>query len=212
MFGEKESDVFTKIRKHLEAVEDTLKSFREMFEEYINGNIEKSEEILKKVEKNEGKADDLRREIELMLYAGAFIPANRGDYIRLSELVDNIADAAESAAHTLIFARPNVPEDLKDELVKLVEESLKTFEYLKLSVLALESDVDEALRLAKETEVQEESADKVEYAVLRRIFSCQNISTYAKLIWNQVVTKIGDIADRAEDASDHIMLMAVKRR
>ncbi|AMM54712.1 TIGR00153 family protein [Pyrococcus kukulkanii] len=212
MFGGKENDVFTKIEDHLNAVEETLERFREMFHAYLNRDIKKAEDLLKDVERNEGKADDLRREIELMLYAGAFIPANRGDYIRLSELIDNIADAAESAAHTLIFAKPNVPENLKEELLKLVDDSLKTFEYLKLSALALEKDVDKALDLAKETEIQEEKADKIEYEVLRKIFSDKNISTYAKLIWNQVITKIGDIADRAEDASDHIMLMAVKRR
>ncbi|MFA4645781.1 TIGR00153 family protein [Pyrococcus kukulkanii] len=212
MFGGKENDVFTKIEHHLNAVEETLEKFREMFHAYLDMDIQKAENLLKEVERNEGKADDLRREIELMLYAGAFIPANRGDYIRLSELIDNIADAAESAAHTLIFAKPNVPKNLREDLLKLVSESLKTFEYLKLSTLALEKDVDKALNLAKETEIQEEKADEIEYEVLRKIFSDKDISTYAKLIWNQVITKIGDIADRAEDASDHIMLMAVKRR
>ncbi|AFK22930.1 TIGR00153 family protein [Pyrococcus sp. ST04] len=212
MFGSKEDDVFENIKMHLNAVEDTLESFRKMFIEYINGNISRAETLLHEVEKNEGRADELRRKIELMLYAGAFIPANRGDYIRLSELIDNIADAAESAAHTLIFAKPTIPENLKNNLIMLIEESLKTFKFLKESALALERDVDEALKLAKETEIQEENADKIEYDTLRKIFSDENISTYAKLIWNQVITKIGDIADRAEDASDHIMLMAVKRR
>lgn len=47
---------------------------------------------------------------------------------------------------------------------------------------------------------------------MRKIFSREDISTYAKLIWNQVITKIGDVADRAEDASDQIMLIAIKRR
>ncbi|AEC52885.1 hypothetical protein PNA2_1971 [Pyrococcus sp. NA2] len=212
MIGGKEREVFKKIEEHLNAVEGTLTSFKELFEVYITGDIPRAEELLRDVETNESRADDLRRTIELMLYAGAFIPANRGDYVRLSELIDNVADAAESAAHTLIFAKPEVPEGLKNEILKLVDESLKTFEYLKSSVLALEESVERALELAKKTEIQEEDADKIEYNLLRKIFSSEDISTYAKLIWNQVITKVGDIADRAEDASDQVMLIAIKRR
>ncbi|AFN04176.1 TIGR00153 family protein [Pyrococcus furiosus DSM 3638] len=212
MFGAKENDVFKLIRDHLTMVGDTLKYTKEMFVQYLQGNIGNAEELLTKVEESETRADKLRREIELMLYSGAFIPANRGDYIRLVELIDNVADAAESAAHTLIFAKPAVPPEYKEKILILINESLKTFEYLKEAVVSLETDVDRALEYSKSTEAQEEDADKIEYSLLRKIFEDENISTYAKLIWNQIITKIGDIADRAEDASDHIMLMAVKRR
>ncbi|CAB49674.1 TIGR00153 family protein [Pyrococcus abyssi] len=212
MIGGKEKEVFNKLREHLEAVDATLSAFRQLFVAYLSGDLDKAERLLREVEDKESYADELRRSIELMLYGGAFIPASRGDYIRLSELIDNVADAAESAAHTLMFAKPNIPGDLESEILRLVDESLKTYTYLKEAVLALEESVEKALELSKETETQEERADKIEYDLLRKIFSRNDISTYAKLIWNQVITKVGDIADRAEDASDQVMLIAVKRR
>lgn len=160
MIGGKEKEVFAKIREHLNAVESTLMAFRKLFEVYIRGDVERAEELLKDVEREESRADELRRNIELMLYGGAFLPASRGDYVRLSELIDNVADAAESAAHSLMFAKPIVPKGLEDEIIRLVDESLKTFEYLKGATLALEDSVDDALMLAKKTETQEEDADK----------------------------------------------------
>jgi uncharacterized protein Yka (UPF0111/DUF47 family) len=70
----------------------------------------------------------------------------------------------------------------------------------------------QAIELSKAVEDAEEGADEVEYEVKRKVFESETITTYAKLIWNQILTKIGDIADRAEDASDQVMLMAIKRR
>ena len=212
IFGGKESNVFDTIEDHLEVVKKTLESFRKLMEAYLNGDLEGAKALEEEVSKLESEADSLRRNIELMLYEGAFLPVSRGDYVRLSELVDQVADAAESAAHTLILAKPKVPDELKDEIMRLVDLAIETYDVLMGAVKALNRDVDEALKLAKATEDKEEEADRVEYRVKAETFESETITTYGKLIWNQVLTKIGDIADRAEDASDQVMLMAIKRR
>lgn len=212
LFGGKENDVFEAIDRHLNVVYETVKTFEKLIEAYLNGDFERAKELEEEVGTLESEADKLRRSIELMLYEGAFLPASRGDYVRLSELIDQVADAAESAAHTLILAKPKVPGELKKDLMNLVRESVKTYEKLMEAVKALNRDVDKAIELAKETEDLEENADEVEYRLKGMVFESETITTYAKLIWNQILTKIGDIADRAEDASDQVMLMAIKRR
>jgi len=212
LFGGKENSVFEAIEAHLETVERALIEFRKLVEAYLNGNLGDAKEFESSVDSLETEADNLRRSIEAMLYGGAFLPVQRGDYVRLSELVDQVADAAESAAHTLILAKPRVPEDLKKDILYLVDMTLETYRALKDAVKALNEDVDKALELSKKTEDLEETADGVEYSTKAKIFESEGITTYAKLIWNQVLTKIGDIADRAEDASDQVMLIAIKRR
>ncbi|MCD6143874.1 TIGR00153 family protein [Thermococcus sp.] len=212
IFGGKENNVFKAIDEHLDAVGLTIKKLCELMETYLAGDIEKAEVLMKEVEDQERVADELRREIEAMLYQGAFLPVNRGDYARLSELIDSVADAAESAAHALILAKPKIPSDLKKEILDLLNASLETYKLVETSVKMLNTNVDGAIEYAKKTELAEEDADKIEYALLRKVFESERITTFAKLIWNQVVTKIGDIADRAEDASDQVLLIALKRR
>ncbi|WP_087037979.1 TIGR00153 family protein [Thermococcus litoralis] len=212
IFGGKENNVFATIDRHLDAVNSTIIKLRELVEAYLNGEVERAEALMKEVEELEREADTLRREIETMLYQGAFLPVNRGDYARLSELVDSVADAAESAAHSLILAKPKVPSDLKDEILELLDYSLRTYQLLEKAVKALNTNVDEAIEYAKKTEIAEEEADKIEYSLLRKVFESEKITTFAKIIWDKVITKIGDIADRAEDASDQVLLMALKRR
>ncbi len=212
IFGGKENSVFGAIDRHMNVVKVTLEKFRDMMVAYLDEDLEKARELEIQVGKLESEADTLRREIETMLYEGAFLPASRGDYVRLSEEIDQVADAAESAAHTLILARPKVPLEIKDEIIALVDAALKTYETLMMGVKNLNVDVNKALEYAKKTEDAEEKADELEYDAKRKAFESETISTYAKLIWNQILTKIGDIADRAEDASDQVMLMAIKRR
>jgi len=212
IFGGKETNVFEAIDAHLGAVKESLIAFRALMEAYLEGDLEKATTFEREVTELESKADSLRRSIETMLYEGAFLPANRGDYVRLSELIDQVADAAESASHTLILAKPRVPGELKDEILRLVDMAIETYSLLMKAVRALNEDVDEAISLSKEVEDSEELADKVEYEVKGKVFESETITTYAKIIWNQILTKIGDIADRAEDASDQVMLMGIKRR
>ncbi|WP_175059342.1 TIGR00153 family protein [Thermococcus sp. 2319x1] len=212
IFGGKESNVFATIDKHLDAVNSTIIKLRELVEAYLNGEVERAEALMKEVKELEREADTLRRKIETMLYQGAFLPVNRGDYVRLSELVDSVADAAESAAHSLILAKPRVPADLKEEILELLDYSLRTYQLLEEAVKALNTNVDEAIEYAKKTEIAEEEADKIEYSLLRKVFESEKITTFAKIIWDKVITKIGDIADRAEDASDQVLIMALKRR
>ncbi|NJE85271.1 TIGR00153 family protein [Thermococcus sp. CX2] len=212
IFGGKESNVFETIETHLEVVNESLVAFRELIAAYLSGDFERAKAFEREVDQLESKADRLRRSIETMLYEGAFLPTNRGDYVRLSELIDQVADTAESAAHTLILAKPKVPLEIGDELMELVDSALETYSILVDAVKALNVDVDRAIELAKVVEDAEEKADDVEYDVKGKIFESETITTYAKIIWNQILTKIGDIADRAEDASDQVMLMAIKRR
>jgi len=212
IFGGKEDNVFKAIDEHLDAVGLTIKKLCELMETYLAGDIEKAEVLMKEVEDQERVADELRREIEAMLYQGAFLPVNRGDYARLSELIDSVADAAESAAHALILAKPKIPSDLKKEILDLLNTSLETYKLVEKSVKMLNTNVDGAIEYAKKTELAEEDADRIEYTLLRKVFESERITTFAKLIWNQVVTKIGDVADRAEDASDQVLLIALKRR
>ena len=212
IFGGKENSVFDALNRHMEVVGATLEKFREMMAAYLDEDLEKARELEVQVGRLESEADSLRREIETMLYEGAFLPASRGDYVRLSEEIDQVADAAESAAHTLILAKPKVPLEIREEIMALVDAALETYETLMAGVKNLNVDVNRALEYAKKTEDSEERADELEYDVKKKAFESETISTYAKLIWNQILTKIGDIADRAEDASDQVMLMAIKRR
>ena len=212
IFGGKENNVFKTIVEHLKAVELTIEKLRILMETYLAGDLEKAETLMKEVEDQERVADELRRKIEVMLYQGAFLPVNRGDYARLSELIDSVADAAESAAHALILAKPKTPVDLKEEILEFVNTSLETYKLFAQSVKMLNTNVDGAIEYAKKTELAEEDADKIEYELVRKVFESEKITTFAKLVWNQVLTKIGDIADRAEDASDQVLLIALKRR
>ena len=62
-------------------------------------------DVAYKIHKTESEADTVRRKIELMLYQGAFLPIYREDYIVLLELIDKVANMAESASDFILLAK-----------------------------------------------------------------------------------------------------------
>lgn len=66
---------------HLEEVKNTVVAFSECTIAYLEGNRSILQERRDTVHAHESKADDIRREFELKLYEGAFLPFFRGTYL-----------------------------------------------------------------------------------------------------------------------------------
>jgi predicted phosphate transport protein (TIGR00153 family) len=65
--------------------------------------------------------------------------------------------------------------------------------------------------VAREVEVLEEEIDEVEFKLRSSLYRME-IDGYEKILLNDLVEKIGDISDSAEDASDLVVILISKRR
>ena len=96
MFYRKEKQVNELILKHLEEVDECLKTALKAIEEYLSSNIEEAKSLAIKVDHIETETDSVRREIIGKLYSGAYLPSLRSDILHLVEHMDKIADGAEA--------------------------------------------------------------------------------------------------------------------
>jgi predicted phosphate transport protein (TIGR00153 family) len=159
----------------------------------------------------ESRADDIRREIVLLLYGKALFPESRGDILGLIEAVDKIPNQAESVARQIRHQQFQMPADLGNELLalgKLVRAC--ALEVVK-AARTLFSDYHSAAFLSDRVGELESEADDLEFALIDKIFSSSR-ETADKILLRDMVKAIGDIADRAEAVSDRIRLIAVKRK
>ncbi|MDK2924020.1 MAG: uncharacterized protein PWQ90_1461, partial [Pseudothermotoga sp.] len=62
------------------------------------------------------------------------------------------------------------------------------------------------------TELKEHEVDGIERSLLRKIFSIQGISHGQKMHLKDLIRSLADIADRAEDCSDRVQIVSLKRR
>ncbi|RKX46387.1 MAG: TIGR00153 family protein [Thermotogae bacterium] len=210
IFGKKEEKIIELIKNHLDLVEKTIESLRDYLEMYFSDG-EKATVIYEKIQTLESDADRIRRKVETDMYSGAFLPNFRGDLLGLIESVDKIANKAEFVADLIELQHPVIPDELKDGVLRQIDLSLETFRMLKRSIEFLFEDLQKAGEYVILTEKREHEEDEVERGNIKKLFEL-DIERCAKLELKEIIRSIGDIADRAEDSSDRVEIIILKRR
>ncbi len=212
MFYRKEKEVNELIVKHLEEVNNCLKTALKTVEKYLSSNIEEAKLLAIKVDQIETNTDNIRREIIGKLYSGAYLPSLRSDILHLVEHLDKIADGAEACCDFFLDQRPEIPQEMKSNFFKIMEQSISSFIPLKEAIDSFFSDrFDiEAIRgKTKEVGVIESDVDKEEWDITRGIFKTALDYGY-KIHMKLCLESIVEISDRAEDAADALEIIIIK--
>jgi hypothetical protein len=122
-FDRKEREVEKLFLQHFTEVGDALTHLATLLDCYLKGDKEFKNASMR-VHESEHAADKVKESIEGMLYQGAFMPINRGDYIILAEFIDRIANEAELTANMIVLTRPQIPDFLKNDLMSLLSKSI----------------------------------------------------------------------------------------
>ncbi|ONN27053.1 hypothetical protein XJ44_04475 [Thermosipho affectus] len=207
-FGKKEQLVIELFESHLDSVEDTIKKLVELVKE---NDIEKRKELAEEVRKIESQTDQIRRKSELEMYSGAFLPNFRGDLLGTIEALDRIANKAESVADEIDLQNLVIPQEIRENIIDLVETSLETYKALKKAAKKMFKDFDKASEMIIETEKFEHKTDDIERETIRKIFNL-DISLAEKIQLKKLVHRIADISDTSEDVSDRIQIILYKRK
>jgi len=159
----------------------------------------------------ESQADDTRQEAAILLYGKALFPESRGDILQLLEGTDKIANAADSVARRIRYERIQVPAQLGNDFRELLSRSCDCSRELLKAVNMLFDDYNSAVHLADRVNELESRTDELEYQILDAIFT-SGLSSGEKILLRDFAAKISDIADRAENAADHVRIVAIKRK
>ena len=209
---------FSKKNKFLEMIEGYLKKVTECMELakkalllYIDkGYCEKFDELVTKTHMAESCSDDLRREIEILLYEKALMPESRGDILGMLETVDKIPNKAESVTFQMQTEVLRIPDEFKPELRKIININFDIFADVKRAIRAIFNDIGEVRRITNEIDKKESGSDSMERDLIKKLFS-SNINIGEKILLKELIIEIGSISDRAENVADRLNIMAVKR-
>lgn len=210
--GKKEQEIVNLVREHLNRVSETLASLSNLLEAYLSQQFDRISELAEEVRRLEHEADVVRRQVENIMYGGAFLPNFRGDLLGIIEAADKVANKAEYVADVLEIEKPYIPLSLHTDIRRLLDMSVETYNALKMSINYLFEDLDQVVDYVKKTEEREHDVDGIERGLLRQIFAISDISQGQKMHLKDLVRNIADIADRAEDCSDRVQIVSLKRR
>jgi predicted phosphate transport protein (TIGR00153 family) len=210
----REKEVINLILKHINTVEESLTTAMETVETYLKGDISEAKSLALKVDRIETQADFVRYSIRDKLYSGVYLPVIREDIYNLVEGIDRVCNAAEACCDFFLDQRPEIPDGLKPQYLRLAHESFGIIGPLKeamLDYLGEKPKIKVMREKAKAVSIKESDVDKLEWDLTREIFTSPldwGHKVHLKLCLDLIV----EISDRAEDAADQLELAIIKSR
>ncbi len=194
---------------------DCIRSFEAFFFAYSKGvQGDELEELASRVRDAESRCDTNRREIQKQLAAGAFLPDFRSDIFDLIDRVDRVPNQMEDIVVYVSIANTPFPTSLSSLFGEIIQRNIACVRNLADALDLLLIDLKASTERAKTVEVEETEIDTLERELYRGIYR-ENSETTApghKLLLKEFVRGVCAVSNRAEDASDRIELLAIKRR
>ena len=211
----RESKVEQYSKEHVEMVYDCLKRLKKLMKYFYIDKYDSIDETVEEISQLEHAADEIRRQMEIEFFKGAFLPFDREDRIILAEQVDSVADMTQETAYGICLSRIHFPGDYKEDFTDLIDSVFDTVTALKKCIELLDEDLGDALKKAHEVEKLEDDVDKIERKILKRLYSSyknEEIDILTHIELKSTVMRLGNIADRAENASDRVPIIVAKRK
>lgn len=211
----RESKVEEYSKDHVEMVYESLNQLKILMNYYYINDYESIDKTVEEISRLEHEADEIRRKMEIEFFKGAFLPFDREDRIILAESVDSVADMTQETGYGICLSRIDFPIKFKDDFSDLTESVYVTVSALKKCIELLDEDLGEALKMAHEVEKLEDAVDKIERRILRKLYESyknEEIEILTHIELKSTVLRLGNIADRAENASDRVPIIVAKRK
>jgi predicted phosphate transport protein (TIGR00153 family) len=212
---------FGPLEEHMHKVMECSELFSECIKAYCNGDFTEAENLAIDVSKVEHEADIIKNSIRENLPKSIFMPVDRGDFLDYLREQDQVSDRFEDSALTLTLRQTKLPEDVKDDLLKLSSKVIDVVNVLPLAVKSLnelletsfakkgESKIGEYLILLSE---KEQLTDELELKLRRHMYEHEGQFTHGQFFHiMRTIKHIAGIADHAENCGDRMRLMIAKQ-
>jgi len=209
----KERDVLKLSKRHFDKIFELTKSFKEYVASYVNCKVDEASRLYEdSIFQLERQADDQKEKILLEVSKGPFHPIDREDVIRLVLTMDDIASNLKSAARKLLYTNPcEIPDDIRNDLLKLTDLSVEMVIKLGEALDALISGSKKVLKLADTVERKEEEIDEFRHGLIAKILSwgdsAKRLSNVIML--KEAIENIENASDKGEDVADLIRSIAI---
>ena len=189
-----------------------LEDFKNAMEVYLKEGLgEKFDYYVERTHKMESQADDMRKKIEWEMYSKALLPESRGDILGFLEMMDKIPNKAESILYQIQLQRLKLPKELNPNIQRIVDLSCKAIQLVYEAPIALLSQRGDIHKLADKIDEKESECDHAGRDIMAKIFT-MDMDKAEKILLKELIVEFGTLTDRAENVSDKLTLLSVKRR
>jgi predicted phosphate transport protein (TIGR00153 family) len=208
----KESQLDTLIFQYLENLTRTQEHFVKAMETCLDeGVCGQFSFLIDQTHKFESKADEIREEVNLLMYSRALIPESREDIMNLLEHMDVIPRIFELILHLIRTQKLKIPQFIELEVKDLIRISVESCELLIRQVELMLKNKQGIRALLATIDHNESHCDHIERSLMTKVFD-SDLETCAKLQLKELIIAMGEISDQADRVSKRVNIMTLKRR
>ncbi len=214
--SKKEKAAIENYRKHSAIALECMDLFIKQVNALLHSNWNEIEKIEGIIYEKEREGDAIRRKNEFLFSEGLLFPADRATFINLSEEIDKVIDKIQQVSRIVALRKPsrNAVEFLENtKIMDYLRVTKKSVETLNKSAMEiLKGDIYAAVEKAHEVERYESEADDMKLDILRKLYMQEKkIDDILSILQiEKIILWIDAISDKAEDASDVIILISAK--
>ncbi len=208
------------LQKHMEMVKESIELLEDFFNAKFKNDVQKAEELSKKLFKLEHEADLLKEQIRDNLPSSFFMPINREDLLNLIKQQDNLIDLVEDLVIVNNLKEKIFPEEMKEDFFILFNKVKEVFKDCYELVNNLDEllaatftgpEAEETKEKVLELEELEWETDKIEYKFSKKIFENEDKFTKGEFyLAIKTVLLLSEIADKSEKIAKVIRMFLVK--
>ncbi len=214
--SKREKQAIENYKKHTTIALECMDLFSKEVDALLNSDWETIEKIEGIIYEKEREGDELRRKNELLFSEGLLFPEDRAIFINLSEQIDKVIDKIQQVSRIISLRKPSqdaIEFLMNSKLKEYLDVTRKSVETLSESALELlKGDMHSAVEKAHEVEKYESRADDLKLEILRKLYTQEKkIDDILSILQiEKLILWIDAISDKAEDASDVIILISAK--
>ena len=199
------------IDEFLDRISEAGIIFRKAIAVYLDYGVnDEFSSYTQQLDKIEGRADRLRREIELRLYEQNLIPDLRADVLALVEDLDDLLNTYDANGFRISIEKPDFGPITKEEMIGLVDAAVNCVESAILASRSFFRDFSAVRDHSHKVMFYEHEADKISSRIKRKAFD-SDLPLANKIHIRHFVDLIDQVADDAEDIADQLAIYVIKR-
>ena len=213
MLFKRERSLRKQVADYFHVADGVADLFEEAMKLFLDeGRSEAFMNIDRKIHGVESRADDMRIQIEKMMYRRSLLPESRGDLLGLLEHFDRIPNVFETLSFMLSTNQVSIPDPLEQPITDLVEKNLEAYRLVRQAVDLLFEDPDDMESATLAVDVKESESDDIEGDTIRKIFCLEEIEGWQRILLGEFVRLVGDISDHAERVAHRLQIISLKRK
>jgi uncharacterized protein len=209
LFG-KTKELVLKIDSFIDLTVNTALHLSEGIREYMNDRMEDFEKRAGNIIESENTADDIRKDVEAQLYSQTLIPESRGDVLGVLESMDVIVDTCKSTIFEFSIEKPDIPREIKNDIMDLTDLALKSVEALAFGARSFFYDVYSVKDHLQIVKFYEKECDILAEKIKRKVFSL-DLELSHKMQIKGFIYRVDSLADAAEGIADRLGIATIKR-